>query len=266
MKSGINIVLCLKQVPDTTDIKWSKENNIVREGLLSVLNPLDYYALECAANLKQNNSVYISALTMAPMQAKSILEFALAKCADSAILLNDGKFIGSDTLCTAKVLAAAIRAKIANFDLIICSQSAADGETAQTPPSLAQMLGVEYVANVKKINSFFENDCKILVEKEIEGAVAIVEVALPAVISVVNNCEVQILQPKIEDYILGAGKQIEILGAVDIKIDENFSGIKDSPTSVHRVYRPKIERKYQNVDADFGSFVLTLIDDVVKSG
>lgn len=256
-------VICLKQVPDTTDIKWTKENNIVREGLLSILNPLDDYALECGLKLKQNvQDTFITALTMGPVQAKSILEYALARCADNAILLNDKKFAGSDTLATARVLSSAIKNSIKDFDLIMCAQSAADGETAQTPPSLAQLLDIEYVPNVKNIIRIFENNEKILLEQKTDYGLVLIEVKTPVVISVLEN-EDEIVKPKIEDFISAQEKLTQILGLKEILINENDCGIAGSPTYVHKVYRPIVNRKCSEIDADFADFIINSIDEVV---
>ena len=139
----MNIVVCIKQVPDTGDIRWTKENNLDRANMLSKLNEQDEWALDYAVKIKNKfKDVRITALSMGPNQAKEALEYALAKGADSAILLSDKLFSGSDTYATAKILACAISKYLGDFDLILTGQMASDGDTAQTPVSLAQMLDI----------------------------------------------------------------------------------------------------------------------------
>ena len=104
-----NIVVCIKQVPDTDDIKWTSENNISREGMLSILNPTDKMALDWAIKLKHETNAKVSVFSMGPSQAKNILEYAYALGADEAYLLSDKAFAASDTLATGRVLSSAIK-------------------------------------------------------------------------------------------------------------------------------------------------------------
>ena len=253
----MKIAVLLKQVPDTQDIKWSKENNIVREGLLSILNPVDDFALEVVRGLKMSHSAHTTAFSMGPLQACSVLEYALARGADEAILLNDKKFVGSDTLATARVLHAAIKERLGDFDLILCGQSAIDGETAQTPPSLAQMLGVNYVSNVSCVLDL-RNGATVVVQKTPEALVEL-EVKLPAVISVIEG-EFELEKPKISDYVSAQLKGVEVLGAGDIGIDPELCGICGSPTCVSKVYRPEITRKCEEVTKDGAKFILEALE------
>ncbi len=237
-------MVLLKQVPDTQDIKWSKENNIVREGLLSILNPVDDYALEIARDLEVAGSKHTTAFSMGPMQAKSVLEYALARGANEAFLLNDKKFVGSDTLATAHVLRNAIGKFAADFDLILCGQSALDGETAQTPPSLAQMLGVNYISNVSRVIEICDEVA--IVEQKTPEATLEIEIKLPAVVSVIEG-EIEPEKPKIGDYINAQVKGVEVLSAENIGIDPKLCGIIGSPTCVSKVYRPQITRKNESI-------------------
>lgn len=244
----MKVAVLLKQVPDTQDIKWSKENNILREGLLSILNPADDFALEAARGLEAETVAF----SMGPMQAKSVLDYAIARGVDEAFLLNDKKFVGSDTLATAHVLKAAISARAADFDLILCGQSAIDGETAQTPPSLAQMLGVNYISNVSRVLEVSEGAVKV--EQKTPEVLLELEVALPAVISVVEG-EIEPEKPKIGDYIKAQLKGVEVLKIDDIGINPELCGILGSPTWVSRVYRPEITRECKEI-TDGTAFIL----------
>ena len=138
----MNIVVFIKQVPDTTDIKWTENNTIDRNGLESILNPKDGVALETALRLKDRYGAKVTAVTMGPFQAEAVLRLALAMGADDAFLLTDRKFSGADTVATARVLAQLIKDKLGDTDLILCGQVAIDGETGQVGPSVAAQLNI----------------------------------------------------------------------------------------------------------------------------
>ena len=139
----MKIALCIKQVPDTTDIRWTEQNTIQREGVESVINPYDVYALELALKLKsQIENAQITVFTMGPNQAESMLRKTLALGCDNAVLISDRKFAGADTYATGLTISRAIRTALPDFDLIICGQFAVDGDTAQTGPNIANFLEI----------------------------------------------------------------------------------------------------------------------------
>jgi electron transfer flavoprotein beta subunit len=138
----MNIVVCIKQVPDTTKVKINPETNtLMREGVESIINPFDMYAIEEGVRLREMNGGTVKVLTMGPPQAEAALREAVALGVDEAYLVSDRAFAGSDTWATAYTLAAAIR-KMGAVDLIICGKQAIDGDTAQVGPSLADQLGI----------------------------------------------------------------------------------------------------------------------------
>lgn len=260
-KKLFKILTCLKQVPDTSDIKWTKENNIVRDGLLSVLNPPDEYAIELAISLKNKlENVEINSLSMGPVQAKSALEYSLARGCDFSFLLSDRKFTGSDTLATSKVICAFVKEFLPDFDLILCSKGAIDGETSQTPPSLAQLLGAEFISNVFEIIDI--KNRKITLKQKTNCGYATVEANLPVVLSICE-ADIQISCPKVEDYILAQDKEIKVLNAYDIKVNENDCGIKGSPTYVSKVFRPIVDRKMIYLNDNYADFILDKINNVM---
>lgn len=182
----MNIVLCIKQVPDTSDIKWTENNTIQREGLESIINPYDIYAIESALKLKRSyDNVEITALTMGPFQAVDMLKKTIAIGVDNGILLSDKKFAAADTYATGKTIGTAIREKIPNFDLIICGQFAIDGDTAQTGPSIANTLNLPQVTYVQEIISY--EDGALTVRRELDDGTEIVKVKLPALICVLKD-------------------------------------------------------------------------------
>ena len=158
---SFKILVCVKQVPDTSDIKWTINNTIQREGLDSIINPFDAGAISFANEIKQqlaqlNINTHISVVSMGPKQADKSLRTALALGADKAYLLCDNKFSGSDTLATSYTLSQFIKTKINKFDIILCGQQAIDGDTAQVPSELAQKLNIPeitYVTNLLDVNN-----------------------------------------------------------------------------------------------------------------
>ena len=146
----IKIALCIKQVPDTTDIKWTEHNTIQREGVESIINPFDVYAAEFALKLKSEiKDASITVFTMGPAQAEGMLRKMLSIGCDEAVLVSDKKFAGADTYATGLTLSRAIRTILPDFDLIICGQFAVDGDTAQTGPNIASFLDIPQVTYVK---------------------------------------------------------------------------------------------------------------------
>ena len=143
------IIVCIKQVPDTNDIKWTEHNTIQRDGLDSIINPYDISAIQFANNFKYVlDDVKITVVSMGPTQAKDALKEAIAIGADEANLLSDKKFSAADTLATAYTLSQFIKSKFPDFNIILCGQQAIDGDTAQTPSSLAEKLDIPQITNV----------------------------------------------------------------------------------------------------------------------
>ena len=152
----MKIIVCVKQVPDTADIKWTENNTLNRDGVESVINPCDLFATETALRVKDRLGAEITAISMGPKQAESALREVISMGVDNAYMLTDRFFAASDTAATARVLAKSIQEKCSDFNLIFCGQYASDGDTAQTGPSLAQNLGVSLVTNVKSIERIEE--------------------------------------------------------------------------------------------------------------
>ena len=147
----MNIVVCIKQVPDTTQVKIDPETNtLIREGVQSIINPFDMYAIEEGVRLKERFGGKTTVITMGPPQAENALREAIALGCDDAILVSDRAFAGSDTLATGYTLANAIK-RTGEFDIIICGKQASDGDTAQVGPGIATQLDIPQITYVKKI-------------------------------------------------------------------------------------------------------------------
>ena len=161
----MNIAVCVKQVPDTAEIKWTENNTIDRNGLESVINPFDTYALETALKIKDKyENINITALTMGPPQAEEIIRKAISFGVDNGFVITDKKFSGADTVATGRTIANAISKCIENVDLIICGQFATDGDTAQTGPTISTNLNYNLATYVKEVLNI--EDEYITVKKE----------------------------------------------------------------------------------------------------
>ena len=244
----MNIVVCIKQVPDTQDIKWTDRGTMIREGVESIINPYDTFALEYALKIKDKYpDAKITVISMGPLQAKDLLRVAIAKGADKGILVCDKKFAGADTYATSLTLAHAIKKFIPDFNLIICGQFAIDGDTAQTPSSLAEHLNINQATFVKKITEFDEESIKL--QRETDEGFIDVCAKYPVVISVLKGEE----EPRnytIKGYVNSANTQIITASKDDIDIDEELIGFKGSPTYVSKSFPPKFERKGEILQSD----------------
>ena len=181
----MKIVVCVKQVPDTTEVKINPETNtLIREGVASILNPFDMYAVEEAIRLKERLGATVTILSMGPPQVAEALREAIAMGADEAVLISDRAFAGSDTLATAYALLKGIE-KIGDVKLIICGKQAIDGDTAQVGPEIAENMGIPHLTYVKKINEISED--QITLERMNEDGFERLEMPLPALITVVKE-------------------------------------------------------------------------------
>lgn len=253
----MKIVVCQKQVPDTQDIQWTEKGTMIREGVESIVNPYDEFALEYALKIKDKYpKTHITVISMGPMQAQSLLKIAIAKGADEAILACDKKFAGADTFATSMTLAHTIKKFVPDFDLIICGQFAIDGDTAQTAPSLAEHLGMEQITFVNGILDFDEKT--ITLKKETEEAFIDLKAEYPLVISVMKN-ENELRNYTIRGYIKSCDAKINIVNKDDIGIDENFVGFKGSPTYVSRSFPPHFDRQGEVIDGDNDEIAAELI-------
>ena len=236
----MKILVCIKQVPDTTDIKWTENNTIQREGVESIINPYDVYALEHALRIKKSlENVEITVLTMGPSQAQEILKKAIALGCDNAILLSDKKFAGADTYATAKTISSAIKAFHADFDLILCGQFAIDGDTAQTGPGIATQLNIPQVTFVKTLDRC--DGKSIYATREIEEGYETVKVEFPALICVLKDYN-EPTRPTINGIKKAQNYDVKIYSMEDIGLNPEQVGIKGSPTFVSKAFRPQHNR------------------------
>ncbi|MDP8212525.1 MAG: electron transfer flavoprotein subunit beta/FixA family protein [Candidatus Zapsychrus exili] len=231
----MNIIVCIKQVPDTTQVKIDPETNtLIREGVDSVINPFDMYAIEEGVRLKEKHGGKVSVLTMGPPQAESALKEAVSMGCDEAYLVSDRAFAGSDTLATGYTLAAAIK-KIGEYDIIICGKQASDGDTAQVGPGIATQLDIPQATYVKKIEDVKEKTA--VIERSTEEGFEILETSLPCLITVVKEINEPRI-PSLKGRMAAKKLQIKTLNAIDLDTEEDRLGLTGSPTWVSKVFTP----------------------------
>ncbi len=236
----MKIIVCIKQIPDTNDVKWNKDNNIIRDNTISVMNPYDLSALGFALEIKNKiPDTTITLLSMGPIHAVQSVRYGLSLGADAGILLSDKKFSGADTNATSKTLSCAIKNVLKDYDLILTGQFALDGDTAQTPYSLANRLGLEILGYTNEIIDVNENEITVCQLKD--NGIYKTKSTYPVLVSI-SKTNVKINPPKINDYIKGQDKEIKILNAEDILINPDEAGIKGSPTYVSKAFRPENKR------------------------
>ena len=236
----MNIIVCIKQVPGTTEIKIDpKTNTLVREGVKSIINPFDCYAVEEGVRLRERYGGKVSVITMGPPQAEEALRETISLGADEAILLSDRAFAGSDTWATSYVLSRAA-AKIANYDLIICGKQTLDGDTAQVGPGVSEMLKIPFIAYVSKVEEI--KDKYIKVQRMVEEGYEVIEATLPAVITVVKEINVPRL-PSLRGTMKAKSAKIPVWNAAEIGVEADKAGIPGSPTRVVKIFYPKRTHK-----------------------
>ncbi len=233
----MKIVVCIKEVPATTKVKINPETNtLMREGVESIINPYDVYALEEGVCVKERlGGGSVVALSMGPPQVERSLKEAISLGADEAILLSDRAFAGSDTLATSYTLAMALD-KIGDVGLVICGKQAIDGDTAQVGPEMSEKLDIPFVACVRKILEITEE--KAIVERMTDDGYDVIELPLPAVITVVKD----INTPRIaglKGKMRAKKARITVWTATDINADEERIGLTGSTTKVTKVFAPQ---------------------------
>ena len=240
----MNIVVCVKMVPDTTQVKIDPvTNTLVREGVPFITNPFDTHAVEEALRLKDKYGACVIAISMGPPTAESVLQRAIALGVDDAVLLSDKAFGGADTLATSKVLAAAI-AKLGEkepVDLVICGKQTIDGDTAQVGPGIARRLKFSQLTLVDKILEIDQQKKIIRVRRKLEEQYETVESTLPALITVVREINVP-RYPTVPGRLDAAERRMPVWTNDVLKLDPKMIGLTGSPTQVRRIFAPQREK------------------------
>ena len=231
----MHFIVCIKQVPNTTNVQIDpKTSTLKREGVESIINPFDEYAIEEAVRLKERFGGKTTVITMGPPQAETALREALSKGIDNAVLVSDRAFAGADTWATSYTLATAIK-KLGEFDLIICGKQATDGDTAQVGPGIAEMLDIPHVAYVKKIEHMDKNSIKV--ERMMEDGYDLIEMPVPALLTVVKEINTPRM-PSLRGLMASKKAVITKYTAQDINAEPKNIGLTGSPTQVMKVFSP----------------------------
>jgi electron transfer flavoprotein beta subunit len=260
----MEIVVCIKQVPETSKVKINPETNtLMREGVESIINPFDLYAIEEGVRLKEEHGGTVKVLTMGPPQAETALREAIALGADEAYLVSDRAFAGSDTWATSYTLAAAIR-KMGQVDLILCGKQAIDGDTAQVGPSLADQLGIPFVAFIRKVREVGSD--QMVVERTFEEGYEVVTLPIPGLMTVVKEINEPRL-PSLKGKSRARKAEINSFSRADLEVEDPYLGLDGSPTRVVKIFSPDLSRsgvKWEEEPEDMaGKLVEGLVEQKV---
>lgn len=232
----MRIVVAMKQVPDTAEVRIDPvRNTLVRDGVPSIMNPFDVYALEEGLRWRDELGGEVVVITMGPPQAEAILREAVSMGADQAVLLSDRAFAGADTWATSHTLAAAVR-KLAPVDLVFTGKQAIDGDTAQTGPGIAASLDWPQLTFVGRVLGVAEG--RIVVERYVESGVETLSSTLPAVVTVLKDANTPRM-PSLRGKMKARTLTVTTWGVADLGLDPADTGLDGSPTRVVRIASPE---------------------------
>jgi len=258
----MNIVVCMKQVPDTNDVKIDKKTNtLMRQGIKSIINPYDLHAIEEALCLREKFGGKVTVISMGPLQVIDSLKEAVSLGVDEVILLSDRAFAGADTLATSYTLSRAI-ARIANVDLILCGKQAIDGDTAQVGPGIAEHLDIAHVTYINKIIDI--NEKELTVKKIVEDGYQIIRAELPVLLTVLKEINDPRL-PSIRGIL--RSRQIDdipVWTTDDLDIDRDLIGLNGSPTQVVSVDTPQLDVEARVFAGDYQNQVDCLLTALME--
>ena len=238
IQSKMNIVVCIKQVPDTTEVKINPQTGtLIREGVPSIMNPDDKGGLEYALQLKDKYGAHVTVITMGLPQAEAILREALAMGVDRAILLTDRKLGGADTLATSSAIAGALRTM--DFDLIITGRQAIDGDTAQVGPQIAEHLDLPQVSYMEDLQ-YDEATKTFTIRKQLEDGYQVLQMQAPCVVTALAS-SVQPRYMTVNGIVTAFDKEVEVWGADRINVPEEHIGKAGSPTSVFKSFPKQLK-------------------------
>ena len=264
----MNIVVCLKQVPDTSEVKLNPETNtLIRDGVQNIMNPFDRQALETALILKDANGAKVTVVSMGPPQAEEILKEAISMGADEAVLVSDRACGGSDTLATGYILSKA-KEKIEElegikFDMLMFGKQAIDGDTAQVGPEMAEHLGFPQATGALKVSV---DGNKVLVDRENESSSQTLAVEMPALVTV-TRAEKEPRFASIKGKMKARKAVIPVKTAAELGIDTTMIGLSGSPTKVKKVFTPPVPEVNSEIinEEDTDKAVDMLIEKLVQA-
>jgi electron transfer flavoprotein beta subunit len=259
----MNIVVCLKQVPGTTEVKIDPQTNtLIRQGIENIINPFDTYAIEEGIRLKEKHGGKVTVISMGPTQAEAALREAVSMGADETVLLSDRAFAGADTWATAFTLSCALK-KLEKPDLVICGRQTIDGDTGQVGPELAEMLDIPFIAYVSKIEEIKEGYLRV--QRMVEEGHEVIETTLPAVITVAKEINVPRL-PSLRGIMKSKSVKVETWGIKELGVDESMVGLAGSSTQVIKVFFPQRVHQAEILEGTLENRVDILIDRLKNAG
>lgn len=242
----MKIVVCIKQVPDTTEVKLDPvKNTLIRDGVPSIINPDDKSGIELALQIKETvPGSTVTVVSMGPPQAKAAINEALAMGCDDGILVSDRAFGGADTWATSSTIAGALRNL--EYDIIIAGRQAIDGDTAQVGPQIAEHLGIPQISYCEKLTV---EDGKFIVKRQFEDRYHILEIKPPCLITTLSE-EITPRYMSIGGIFGAKDKEIKVWGLADIedKLDIANIGLKGSPTNVKKSFTKQAKGKGQKLE------------------
>lgn len=262
----MRFIVCIKQVPDTTEVRVDPETNtLIREGVPATVNPFDLYAVEEALLLKEKFGGEVIAISMGPPQAEEALREVISMGVDKAILISDRKFAGSDSWATSLTLAAAIR-KIGSFDIIFTGKQAADGDTAQVGPGIAEFLDIPQATFVRKVDELNIENRIIRLQSMWEEGSELLELPLPCLITTVKELNEPRL-PSLRGKLTAKKAEIPIWTFDDLAVEEKHVGLAGSPTQVIKVFPPPPRAEGELfADADPDEAARIIADKLTEKG
>jgi electron transfer flavoprotein beta subunit len=235
----MRIIVPIKQVPETSNVRMDEQTGtMVREGVESIVNPLDLYAIEAGVQLKEAHGGTVAVLTMGPPSSAKALREAMAMGCDEAVLITGREFAGSDTWATAHTLSEAIR-KTGSYDIIIAGERATDGDTGQVGPEISSFLDIPLAAYVSRIVEITGG--KATVERLLEDGYETLRVELPALLTVVKEINFPRL-PTLKGKKRAKEAEIPVWAKESLEIPDDELGLKGSPTRVDKIFTPKVMR------------------------
>lgn len=255
----MNIVICIKQVPDTAEVRINPETNtLIRDGVPSIINPYDLNAIEAGLQIKdqikETVGGKVTVITMGPPQAENALREAISMGVDEAVLLTDRAFAGADTWATAYTLAKAVKKLAA--DIVICGKQAIDGDTAQVGPELAEFLDIPHISYVKKLESITTS--RIKGQRLMDDGYDVVESTIPVLLTVVREINTPRL-PSLKGKMAAKRAEIKKWSASDIEAETADLGLKGSPTQVKNIFAPEARKDREIFEGDLEEQVNALL-------
>jgi electron transfer flavoprotein beta subunit len=258
----LKIVVCIKQVPDTAEVRINPETNtLIRDGVPSIINPYDLHALEAGLEIRESIGGTVTTLTMGPPQAEDALREALSLGIDHAVLLTDRAFSGADTWATAFALSKAI--EYLGADIILCGKQAIDGDTAQVGPEIAAFLNIPHIAYIRKIDTIREDS--IIVQRLMDDGYDLMESSLPVLLTVVKEINVPRM-PSLKGKMAAKKAEVKRMTASDIEAGDDDIGLKGSPTQVKDIFAPKTTKDRKMIDGTTEEKIAALLKELKAFG